>query len=31
MSGGDGLYFIIAEQDSGKIIYGMHNYGIIKK
>ena len=27
MSGGDGLFFIIAEQDSGKIIYGMHNYG----
>ncbi len=27
MSGGDGLFFIIAEEDSGKIIYGMHNYG----
>ena len=27
MSGGDGLFFIIAEQDSGKMIYGMHNYG----
>ena len=27
MSGGDGLFFIIAEQDEGKIIYGMHNYG----
>ncbi|MDC0207824.1 penicillin acylase family protein [Pseudomonadota bacterium] len=27
MSGGDGLFFIIAEQDNGKIIYGMHNYG----
>jgi len=27
MSGGDGLFFIIAEEDSGKVIYGMHNYG----
>ena len=27
MTGGDGLFFIIAEQDNGKIIYGMHNYG----
>ena len=27
MSGGDGLFFIIAEEDRGKIIYGMHNYG----
>ncbi len=27
MSGGDGLFFIIAEEDTGKIIYGMHNYG----
>jgi acyl-homoserine lactone acylase PvdQ len=27
MSGGDGLFFIIAEDDNGKIIYGMHNYG----
>jgi hypothetical protein len=27
MSGGDGLFFIIAEEDSGKTIYGMHNYG----
>ncbi len=27
MSGGDGLFFIVAEEDSGKIIYGMHNYG----
>jgi acyl-homoserine lactone acylase PvdQ len=27
MSGGDGLFFIIAEDDNGKTIYGMHNYG----
>ena len=27
MSGGDGLFFIIAEDDFGKTIYGMHNYG----
>lgn len=27
MSGGDGLFFIIAEEDKGKTIYGMHNYG----
>jgi hypothetical protein len=27
MSGGDGLFYIIAEEDSGKKIYGMHNYG----
>ena len=27
MSGGDGLFFIVAQEDSGKIIYGMHNYG----
>ena len=27
MSGCDGLFFIIAEEDRGKIIYGMHNYG----
>ena len=27
MSGGDGLFFIIAENDNGKTIYGMHNYG----
>jgi len=27
MTGGDGLFFIIAEEDVGKTIYGMHNYG----
>ena len=27
MSGGDGLFYIIANEDSGKKIYGMHNYG----
>ena len=27
MSGGDGLFFIIAEENHGKTIYGMHNYG----
>ena len=27
MSGGDGLFFIIAEDNNGKTIYGMHNYG----
>ena len=27
MSGGDGLFFIIAEEDKGRTIYGMHNYG----
>ena len=27
MSGGDGLFFIIAEDDNGRIVYGMHNYG----
>ena len=27
MSGGDGLFFIIAEENKGRTIYGMHNYG----
>ena len=27
MSGGDGLFYIIAEEDSGRKIYGMHNFG----
>lgn len=27
MSGGDGLFFIIAEEDNEKTIYGMHNFG----
>ena len=27
MTGGDGLFFIIAEEDIGKTIYGMHNFG----
>jgi hypothetical protein len=27
MSGGDGLFYIIAEDDGGRTIYGMHNYG----
>ena len=27
MSGGDGLFYIIAEEDSGKKIYGIHNFG----
>jgi penicillin amidase/acyl-homoserine-lactone acylase len=27
MSGGDGLFYIIAEDDDGRTIYGMHNYG----
>jgi len=27
MSGGDGLFYIIEEGESGRMIYGMHNFG----
>ncbi|MDA8924567.1 penicillin acylase family protein [Gammaproteobacteria bacterium] len=27
MSGGDGLFYIMAEQKDGRTIYGMHNFG----